>query len=100
MSEKGGNATLRAATAQVSIRVYGSAGGRVDLDISDAIRNHLIIEIDCDGARHRLEPYDCNSAGDLVLRGYVLAGPELGWREFRHWNKLKITRARFDPRTC
>lgn len=67
------------------------------LDIWDAIRGHFVIELDSDGARHRLEPYECGGHGS-PLRGYILDGPELGWREFRDWTDFKITNSRFEPR--
>jgi hypothetical protein len=71
----------------------------VELDLSDAIRNHFVIAVDADGSRYRLEPYECDGPGAPVLRGYVVAGPDLGWREFRQWSNLKITRVRFDPKS-
>ncbi|WP_421730312.1 hypothetical protein [Brevundimonas sp.] len=70
----------------------------MNLDIWDAIRAHLVVELECDGVRHQLEPYECDGMGS-PLRGYVLTGPELGWREFRDWNNLKITNRRFEARS-
>lgn len=69
------------------------------LDIWDAIRMRLVVELGCDGAHFQLEPYECGGMG-APLRGYVLAGPELGWREFQGWSDLKITRRQFEPRTA
>lgn len=72
----------------------------MDLDIWDAIRVHLVVELDCDGERHQLEPYGCDVRdGEPVLVGYVLTGPEAGWREFRDWSGLQISRRKFAPRS-
>lgn len=67
------------------------------LDLWDAIRGCLVVELESDGVCHRLEPYECVGHG-APLRAYVLVGPQLGWRQFSDWSNLKITNSRFEPR--
>jgi hypothetical protein len=67
----------------------------MELDLFDAIRLHRLVEIDSEGVRYTIEPYELQGS---ALVAYTVEGPELGWAKFPNWNNLKITGERFTPR--
>lgn len=70
----------------------------MELDLYDAIRLHLIIEIDAEGGRYTVEPHSLTGEGRQALQGFVVAGPVLGWKKFPDWKNLKIANKTFAPR--
>ncbi|WP_156135601.1 hypothetical protein [Novosphingobium malaysiense] len=70
----------------------------MDLDLSDAIRTHLVIEVDVDEEHYVAEPYALTGPGNSTLRAFVISGAGGGWRDFPDWKNLHITNKRFIPR--
>lgn len=70
----------------------------MDLDLSDAIRTRLVIEIDVDDEHYVAEPYALIGLGNDTLRAFVISGAGGGWRDFPDWKNLHITNKHFLPR--
>ena len=71
----------------------------MELDLSDAIRLHRLIEIEADGHRFIVEPHELSASDEgSTLHGFVVEGPQLGWNQFQKWSNLKVTRNNFSPR--
>ena len=71
----------------------------MELDLSDAIRLHRIIEIEADGVRFMVEPHALSALEEgSSLRAFVVEGPRQGWNQFQQWSNVKVTRLNFTRR--
>jgi hypothetical protein len=88
---------------KADIRITAAYKHSMELNLSDAIRLHRLIEIEAGGDRFIVEPHALSASDEgPSLRAFVVEGPRLGWNQFQQWSNLKVTRVNFsrrEPRT-